>query len=57
MEAGFAGGSMVLFLSFSQKFGAQSQIFVKKDVQFRPAGGDIRFRGGGRITFNGTELT
>jgi hypothetical protein len=31
---------MVLFLSFSQKFGSQSQIFVKKDVQFRPAAGE-----------------
>jgi hypothetical protein len=28
------------FLSFSQKFGSQSQIFVKKNVPFRPAGGE-----------------
>jgi len=41
MEAGFACGSMVLFLSFSQKCGSVSHIFVKEDVQFCPAGGDI----------------
>ncbi len=38
------------FLSFSQKFGAQSQIFVKKDVQFRPAGGDICFQTSDRVS-------
>ncbi len=32
------------FVSFSRKFGSQSQIPVKKDVQFRPAGGDICFQ-------------
>jgi hypothetical protein len=45
-----ACGSMVLFLSFSQKFGSQSQIFVKKDVPFRPAGGDMSFRVRDRVT-------
>jgi hypothetical protein len=36
-----ACGSMVLFLSFSQKFGSASQIFVKKKRIFRAASGDI----------------
>jgi hypothetical protein len=31
---------MVLFLSFAQKFGSASQIFVQKNGIFHPAGGE-----------------
>jgi hypothetical protein len=41
MEARFACGSRVLFLSFAEKCGSVSHIFLQKDVQFRPTGGDI----------------
>jgi hypothetical protein len=40
LQASFACGSMVHFLAFSQKFCTECKIFVKKDVQFRPAGGE-----------------
>jgi len=38
MMAYFACSSVVLFLSFAEKFDSESQIFLQKDVQFRPAG-------------------
>jgi hypothetical protein len=50
MKTRFACGSMVLVLSCSQKFGSQSQIFVNKDVQFRPAGGEMSFRVRDRVS-------
>jgi len=50
MEARFACGSMVRFLSFSHKCGSQSHICVKKEVQFRPAGGEMSFRVRDRVT-------
>jgi len=50
LKAGFACGSMLRFLSFSQKCGSVSHIFVKKDVQFRSAVGNIHFQGRDRIT-------
>jgi hypothetical protein len=37
-------------LSFSQKCGSVSHIFGKKDVQFRPAGGDMSFRVRNRVS-------
>jgi hypothetical protein len=50
MNGRIACGSMVLFLSFSQKCGSQTYIFVKKDAPFRPAGGDMSFRVRDRVT-------
>jgi len=50
MEAGFACGSMVLLYLFHKTFGSVSQIFVKKDVQFRPTGGDICFQTSDRVS-------
>jgi hypothetical protein len=50
MNGRIACGSMVLLLSFSRKCGSRSHIFVKKDVQFHPAGGDMSFRVRDRVT-------
>jgi hypothetical protein len=50
MKHSFACGNMVLFLSSSQKIGSESQIFVKKDVHFRPAEDNIHFQGRDRVS-------
>jgi hypothetical protein len=50
MKTRFASGSMVRFLSCSQTCGSQSHMFVNKDVQFRPAGGDMSFQVRDRVT-------
>jgi len=42
MNGRIAGGSMVRFYLFHKKI-HNVNFFVEKDVQFRPAGGDIRF--------------
>jgi hypothetical protein len=50
MEARFTCGSIVFFIFFTKKF-TQSHLFVKKDVQFRPAGGDMSFWVWDGVTF------
>jgi hypothetical protein len=50
MNTRFACGSMVRFSSFSEKFCSQSKIFLKKDVQFRPAGGEMSFQVRDRVS-------
>jgi hypothetical protein len=48
--AGFAGSSVVLIFSFSQHFCTLCKSVVKKNVIFRPAGGDIPFRVSDRVS-------
>jgi len=50
MKVSRACGSMVLFLSFWKKSGSESHFFSKKEILFRPAGGDIHFRTRNRLT-------
>jgi len=54
ITAYFPCSSMVLRFSFSRTFGSRSQMFVKKNVPFRPAGGES-----GRLSRQtpGLELT
>ncbi len=50
IQAGFACGSMVRYGAFSQKCCTKCNIFVKKLVLFRPAGGEMFFRVRDRVT-------
>jgi hypothetical protein len=46
----FACGSMLRFFSVAQTCGSASHMFVQKDVQFRPAGGEMSFQVRDRVS-------